>query len=192
MSSSPIESKESFSQLTLFLFASGLALFIALLGWSDQIRGIDSDTRDLIDRFLKDNEIQKRDFLAIVKPESLDAQLLAVTAILNAQRISESAANVLRKFGTPWNTQWTAIEGLSTWKYNLTIALTIVLFSAGIVSLFTTSDQKISFPIFSVRAEIALIVAPLILIVWLIVIIVCTSRMDKKLRILLNLMSDSV
>src|SRR4051812_11775225 len=30
------EPKESFSQLTLFLFASGLALFIALLGWSDQ------------------------------------------------------------------------------------------------------------------------------------------------------------
>src|SRR5579872_466092 len=33
------EPRESFSEFTLFLFASALALFVALLGWSDQIRG---------------------------------------------------------------------------------------------------------------------------------------------------------
>ena len=31
---------EVFSELPLFLFGSGLALFVALLGWSDQIRGV--------------------------------------------------------------------------------------------------------------------------------------------------------
>ena len=140
-----LEPKESFSQLALFLFASGLAVFVALLGWSDQIRGIDKETRELENRFLEKTGIEKRDFLRVVKPESADQQLEALTEIVNAGRLKTKAAvDFLRAFTKRTErSPWSQIERLSVWKYNLTIALTIALFVSGIVSLFTILPRAI-------------------------------------------------
>lgn len=190
-SSTPTEPKESFSQLTLFLFASGLGLFIALLGWSDQIRGIDRDTRELEERFLKKTGIDRRDFLDVVKPESAEDQLQVLTEIVQDGRLkTTAAAEVLRTFATTWNTQWASIEKLSEWKYKLTIVLTLLLFATGIASLFTTPTQKV--PVVSVRAEMVLIILPMMLIGLLLIIIICSARQEKALRTLLNSMSDMV
>ena len=81
------EPKESFSELTLFLFGSGFALFIALLGWSDRIRGIDKDTREMERLFMEDSGIHKRQFRCIVKPESPDQELEVLTELVNAGKI---------------------------------------------------------------------------------------------------------
>lgn len=183
--------QESFSQLTLFLFGSGLALFIALLGWSDQIRGIDKDTKELEERFLEKTEIDKRDFINIVKPRSADERLVALTQVLTGGQIdTKDSAELLRTF-TTWNREWSQIERLATWKYNLTIALTVSLFGAGIASLFTAPSQQIRFVIM-VRVEMIVLALPMTLIGLLIVIIICVARQEKALRSLLNSMSDRV
>lgn len=187
-----IETTESFSQLTLYLFASGLALFIALLGWSDQIRGIDRDTKELVDRFLENTEIDRKDFLDIVKPESPNKQLIALTQVVTGGRIkTKDTAEVLRTF-TASNTEWTQIERLSSLKYNLTIALTIVLFVAGIVSLFTSATQQVRVGSISVRAEMLVLVLPMVVIGLLLIIIICSAHREKKLRSLLDSMSDRI
>jgi hypothetical protein len=186
------EPKDSFSQLTLFLFGSGLALFIALLGWSDQIRGIDKDTKELEHRFLEKTGIQKREFLDIVKPESPDAQLLALTQVMTTGRIkSKDSAELLRTF-TAWNSQWSRIERLSAWKYNLTITLTSTLFVVGVASLFITSTQQVRLYGISVRTEMAVLILPILLIGSLLAIIICIAHREKELRVLLNSMSDMV
>jgi hypothetical protein len=187
------EIKESFSQLTLFLFASGLALFIALLGWSDQIRGIDNDTKELEQRFLEKTQIERRDFLQIVKSESPNDQFRALTRLLTDGKIqNKDEAEVLKDFATEWNSQWSAIERLSNWKYNLTIVLTFVLFGTGIISLFTTPANQLPLYFTSVRTETVLILLPMILIGLLLIIIICSAKQEKALRFLLNSMSDKV
>jgi hypothetical protein len=186
------EPRESFSQLTLFLFASGLALFVALLGWSDQIRGIDKDTRELEQRFLEDSGISKRDFLRIVKPRSADEQLLALTEIVNAGRIrTRSSAELLRTF-TAWNVQWSKIEKLSSIKYNLTIALTIVLFVTGVGSLFTSPMQRIRIFSLSLRVELIILMLPIAVISILFVIIILSAQREKTLRSLVKSVADMV
>jgi hypothetical protein len=186
------EQKESFSQLTLFLFGAGLALFIALLGWSDQIRGIDRDTKELEDRFLARTQINKQDFRDIVKPKSPDEQLRALTQVMTSGRINTNdSAELLRTFHT-WNGQWLAIERLSAWKYNLTMSLTITLFLAGVVSLFTNPTQKIPIVFGAVRTEMLLLTIPIILIGTLLLLIICSARREKRLRELLESMSDKV
>lgn len=191
-SSPSTEPKESFSQLALFLFASGLALFIALLAWSDQIRGIDKDTKELEQRFLEKTGIDKRAFLDIVKPESTDNQLIALTQVVTAGRIkTKDTVEVLRTF-TEWHNEWLRIERLYTWKYNLTIALTITLFLAGISSMFITPTQQVRLYIVSVRAEMVVLVLPMTLIGLLLGIIICSAYREKGLRSLLDLMSDRV
>ena len=70
--------------MPLFLFASALGLFVALLGWSDQIRGINKDTKELEARFLAETGSEKRDFLCVVKPK-LPGEQLAALAKLRAK-----------------------------------------------------------------------------------------------------------
>jgi hypothetical protein len=147
-----VETKESFSQLTLFLFGGGLALFIALLAWSDQIRGIDQDIRELENRFLERTGIEKQTFLRIVKPKSPDDRAEALLEVVSAGRIkNKDSAEVLGIF-TKWNKQWSWIERLSAGKYYVTILLTIVLFVVGIASLFTSPLQRVL--ILSIRVEL--------------------------------------
>jgi hypothetical protein len=187
------ETKESFSQLTLFLFASGLALFTALLGWSDQIRGIDNDTTELEQRFLKKTGIKKGDFLDIIKPKSADDQLFALTRAESAGRIEkEETIEVLRTFAMDLNRLWSQVERLSSWKYNLTIALTITLFVAGIASLFITPTRQVPLYVVSMRAERVVLILPMILIGLLLAIIIRNARREKELRFILQSMSDKV
>lgn len=185
------EPKESFSQLTLFLFASGLGLFIALLGWSDQIRGIDKDTRDLEERFLKKTKINKGNFVEIVKPESPDDQLVALTqAVSDGKLTSMVSVKVLHAFAD-YIVKWSSLERLSNWKYNITVTLTFALFVSGTASLFTTPTQRLQVLI-AVRIELILLLLPMTLIGLLLFIIVCSARKEKELRSLLNSMSDMV
>lgn len=60
--------RDSFAEPTLFLFGGGVALFVALLGWSDEIRGINKDTLDLEQKFLKATKIDRQIFSSVVKP----------------------------------------------------------------------------------------------------------------------------
>jgi hypothetical protein len=186
------EPKESLSQLTLFLFGGGLAIFIALLAWSDQIRGIDKDTKELEQRFLEHTGIEKRHFLRIVKPESPDDRGLALTEVLTAGRIkSRDSAEVLRIF-TTWNREWSRIVCLSAWKYYLTITLALVFFLAGIGSLFTDPTRQVPLIFITARVEMVILVIPAIVVASLLVILVCIAVRENALRSLLNSVSDMV
>jgi hypothetical protein len=187
----PIEPRESFSQLTLFLFASGLALFVALLGWSDQIRGIDKDTRELEERFLKKTGINKGHFVEIVKSGEAEKQLVAMMQAVTEGKITNPVSvKVLESFDA-YMRKLRPLEKLSDWKYKMTIALTIAFFGSGTASLFTNPTQNIHL-FFSIRVEMIVLVVPMILIAALFTMIVYGSWKEKALRSLLNAMSDMV
>jgi hypothetical protein len=201
-SSGPISAvveKESFSQLTLFLFGSGLALFIALLGWSDQIRGIDRDTKELEHQFLEKTGIDKRSFLNIVKPESDNEQAEALTQLEALTQVVQAGLlntpekkELLRTFATSWKSQLAWIETLSAWKYNLTIALTVTLFIGGIASLYTSPTQQVHLFAITAKSELLVLLLPITLIMLLLVIIVLSVQREKALRSLLNSISDKL
>jgi hypothetical protein len=187
------ELKESFSQLTLFLFGSGLALFIALLGWSDQIRGFDNYTKELEQRFLDKTGIKKRDFLDIVRPKSPDEQLDAFARVDGEGRVNNpETIEVLRTFSEKLQQLWSRVERLSNWKYKLTIALTIILFLTGIISLFTNPTQQIPLYVVSVRSEMIILILPVLLIGLLLVIIIRSARWERDVRSILQSMADKV
>ena len=183
----PTEPKKAFSELTLFLLASGVALLIALLAWSDQIRGINQDIRELEKRFLAGTGIEKRTFLRIVRPESPDDRGEAIIELISAGRIkNKDSAEVLQIF-TKWNKEWSRIESLSAWKYNMTIALTITLFVAGVASLFITSGQSAQGTV-----EKLILIPPAALVALILVIIICIAKRENGLRSLLKSVSDMV
>jgi hypothetical protein len=184
--------RESFSELTLFLFASALALFVALLGWSDQIRGIDKDTKELEARFLEETGIAKRDFLCVVKPTLQGEQLLALTKLMKSGGMQSHVKVDLLSAFRAWNKEWSRLERISVWKYNLTVALTLALFVAGTISLFTHPNDQVRLHFFSARAEMLVLTLPMSLIVVLLGIIIYGSRRENALRALLDSMADKV
>jgi len=188
----PSEPKESFSALTLFLFGSALAMFVALLGWSDQIRGINKDTKELENRFLAETGIEKRDFLSVAKPKLQGEQLAALTRLLTSGRIqSHTKVDLLATF-REWNRQWSRLETLSARKYLLAVALTLALFIAGIISLFTHPSDKIGLHFFTVRTEMLVLTVPMALVGVLLCIIIHASRRESALRALLESIEDEV
>lgn len=186
------ESKELFSQLTLFLFGSGIAFFIALLAWSDQIRGIDQDIRGLEARFLESTGIEKQTFLRIVKPKSADDRGEALLEVVSGGRIKNKTGAELLQIFTKWHKQWSWLEILAGTKYYVTIALTALLFLMGFVSLYT--NPGMNFVIFSSprTVEKLILIPPGLLIGLLLIIIICIAEREHALRSLLKSVSDMV
>jgi hypothetical protein len=180
------EPKETFSQLTLFLFGSGLALFVALLGWSEQIRGMSHDTRDLERQFLEITRIKKKDFLSIVKPTSHEERLAALTqALVSGKPKTVEQVEVLGIF-TKWHRKWTGLEALYAWKYRLTLVLTWTLFAAGVASLHTSPEATVSLPFIHARLEVLILAVPMVLILAVLVIIVAANLREGYFSQLLN------
>lgn len=183
---------ESFSQITLFLFGSGVAFFIALLAWSDQIRAIDNGVRALEDRFLEKTHLEKSDFLRIVKPKTADDRGFALLQVRSSGLMkTKSQAEVLQIF-TRWNQEWSSIEFLTAGKYYLTITLTVVLFTVGIASLFTTASSKASLLSMQWTVEKLLLIPPAINAGALIIILICVAVRERTLRSIFESVSDMV
>jgi hypothetical protein len=191
-SSTTTEPKELFSQLTLFLLGSGIAFFIALLAWSDQIRGIDQDIRELETRFLERTGIEKHTFVRIVKPKSPDDRGEAVLEVVSGGRIKNKDAAEILQISTKWHKQWWWIETLSAAKYYVTIALTLVLFLTGFASLYTNPAMQLMAFSFTCSVERLLLIPPGTLVVLLLIIIICIAEREHSLRSLLKSVSDMV
>jgi hypothetical protein len=183
---------DGFSELTLFLFGSGLALFVALLGWSEQIRGINKDTRAMEKTFLEATKINRRDFLSVVKSKSPDDQLVALTAILASGKATTVASvEVLQIFKT-WHRKWTTLERLSAWKYRLSVILTYTLFAAGNLSLFVSPHTELSLLHFRARVILLILVIPMAGFLTILTIIAVANYKESNFHELLNLLSEKV
>ena len=170
--------REDFSQLTVLLLASAVALFIALLAWSDQIKGIDKDIRDLETKFQDRTGIERQVFVRIVEPISADDRGAALLEVMTNNRIQVKVQADVLKICTRWHKQWKSITALSAWKYYLTIGLTFTLFVCGAISVFMSTMLLLAFP--------AVLVASLF------VILICIAERERSLRSLLKSVSDKV
>jgi hypothetical protein len=164
------------SDTTVFLFGSGFAIFIALLGWSEQIRGLRRETYQLQSEFLKTHGLRKADLLRAIRAQTADEQLRAFTAIMLTNKLSASAVQLLPILRR-WDTQNTRLERLQTWKYWLTVALAFVFFAAGGSSL-ARLGQAVSV---GMPAVVLLVVFGLI---------IATNTAERKLHSTLNELLD--
>ncbi len=182
----------SFSELTLFLFGSGLALFVALLGWSDQIRGIDKDTRELENTFLTATGVDKRQFMSVIKASTPQAELKALTVVMCSGKLRNPNYVQLLDIFKTWHEDWTHLQHVSSHKYNLTIALTIAFLLSGILSLHTDANRYIDFAGLLIREELLVLFCPVLLMGVLMGIIIYSSTKETALKDLLMKISDMV
>jgi hypothetical protein len=186
------EAAGGFSELALFLFGGGLGLFIALLGWSDQIRGLNKETKEVESEFLSSHHMTKSEFLPVVKPTSPEDQLVALTQLYQSRKLqTEPDFQVVRLFNE-WNKNAAALESIHAWKYYLTVALTFSFFLGGIICVLVPPWESVSLWCISVRCEsVVLVILFCILIASLIIILIANAR-EITFRALLISISDRV
>ena len=62
-------------------------MFVALLGWSDQIRGLTRETYELQTEFLKTYDLRKTELLPVLRASTADEQLQAFTALMQTNKL---------------------------------------------------------------------------------------------------------
>ena len=182
----------SFSELTLFLFGSGVALFVGLLAWSDQIKGMDKDTNALEGTFLTVTKLEKRQFMSVVKASTPQEELKALTAVWRTNLLVTPNYVVLLDIFKTWHEDWNHLQHVSSYKYNLTIALTISFFLSGILSLHSNPNRCIAFFSFLVREELLILMCPVLIMAVLMGMMIYSAIKEKDLRDLLIQISDMV
>jgi hypothetical protein len=181
-------------ELPLFLFAGGLALFVALMGWSDQIRNPQRDVRELEIEFRKKTNIKNKDLNPIIKnfyqdKENIDAsffgEIKSITKLLVGGKLKgEENVKLLENFKTA-NGYVDKMEGLYRWKYRGVIFLTFLFFVGGMVLLLLPT-YAISLECVSIDYSIILVSIPVIVIFILIFFAIRVSVLEDKFKSILK------
>ncbi len=124
---------EPFSDVPLFLLGSGFAIFVALLGWSDQIRGIARETRELQSEFLRQNRLRRSELQPVLDAATDEEQLLCFTRLM--PRLGSASAVRLLPLLRDWDRQAKRLEKVQSWKYYLTVVLSLLCFCCGVAAL---------------------------------------------------------
>jgi hypothetical protein len=184
--------RKSFSELTLFLFGSGVALFVGLLAWSDQIKGMDKDTRDLENNFLTVTKLDKKQFMSVVKAATPQEELKALTVVWRSNLLHSPNYVLLLGIFKTWYKDWEHLQSVGTYKYNFTVALTISFFLSGILSLHSNPNRFLAFWNLFVREELVILMCPVLIMSILMGMMIYSSSKEKTLRDLLIQISDMV
>jgi hypothetical protein len=167
-----------FSDLSLFFFGSGFAIFVALLGWSDQIRGLTKETYELQGEFMKQYDLSKAELRPVIRAETPDEQLLAFTSLMQTQKLGADGVGLLPLLRA-WRKQHLGVARMQSWKYGLTVALSLVFFVSGI--LLTLGCP-----------EIITILIPGVLLAIIFALIIWTNILENRLHATLNEMMERI
>jgi hypothetical protein len=180
MANAPASSPPSspFSDLALFSFGSGFAIFVALLGWSDQIRGLRKETYELEGEFLKQYELTKAELRPVIRAETPDDQLHALTRLMQTNKLEADGIRLL-PFFREWRKQHLSVEQMQSWKYGLTVALSLAFFASGVL-------LALGCP------EIIAIVVPATLLTIIFVLIIWANLLEQRLHSTLNEMMERI
>jgi hypothetical protein len=182
--------RKGFSELALFLLGSGFGLFVAILGWSDQIRNFNRDSVDLVNRFIDKTGIQRGDLRRFLKPMSPLDRVAGLTAIMASDRLKTVEQVELTGLFNQLGETSTRLERICSFKYDLTLFLTACMFGVGTISLFTTPSDQMLLWSFAIPTELLIVLIPLIVILVIFGIIIRCNHWEKRFNDQLSAISE--
>lgn len=170
------------SNFAFFLFASGFGLFLALLAWGDQIRGMTRETRELERDFLQKHKLTREQFKRALGASSPTERLHGLAEIMHSGKLKTvSEIEALGDF-EEWLSLSDGLRRLHSQKYWLALALAVSLFLAGGLSTFLGTT--------SIGGVMTLVIVPLLLLAYLLVLVVRIGHSDAKFSRILKTLSE--
>lgn len=140
-------------------------MFIALLAWSDQIRGLTREVRSLEQDFLTRNAISREEFKKVLKGPRPRDRIHALTKLSTSAKFKSAAdVDAIGQFAR-WLKVSRRVRMLSLCKYWCTVALTISLFLSGGAAALVGPGGGVLL-ILLVAGSVALLTAAIALLVW--------------------------
>jgi len=180
-------------EITIFLLGSGVALFIALLGWSDQIRTPQKETKQLERQFMKKRKITWENLRAMIRSSTPAQKIKSYMNLMRAGKMKHKDINQQIKLLEDLNESKEALEKINIDKYNYTVYLTISCFLFGILSyLFHFKLWKLSEYLSILDSDSVFVLIPIILIIIVCFKILNANKEDQKFRNLIKQIDDEI
>jgi len=127
-----------------FLFASGFALLIVLVGWSTQITTRSKETKELESEFLKKAKLADEEYKKIInKAGSPKDSLFALVDFIYSQKDSKGKnAEILEKIKYT-KEYMRKLETKYRWRFWVLLTMTLYLLIGGAITLFLKEECKI-------------------------------------------------
>lgn len=160
-----------------FLIGAGLALLLALLAWSDQIKNLHKETLDLEKEFSQNRSLPLRKIRKIIRSESRPAQRIsAINNLLKNSEIKEKKDIEIINSLINLDPDRLNLEKLNKRKYRLVIALTYLFIISGMVNYFIIDTSSFNLFCLQIKLDFIAISACIVL---LLLIITFTAYLNK-------------
>ena len=143
---------------------------MALLAWSEQIRSMTREARDLEGHFLERYKLTREQLRRVLNPVSPADKLRGLGEIMKSGKLASALdVKALAHFET-FLAKSDSLRTLHRSKYWLAVILTVSLFLAGIASILIRPTTP--------QAVILLLALPLLLLSWLLGLIIKIGRVE--------------
>jgi len=127
-----------------FLIGTGIALLLAIIAWSDQIRNLHKDTVEAEKYLFENRKLNWKYIRLLIRKKGTPEEILdAINIILKDKSDSEIKDIRLIYTFNELDNKRKRLERLYNKKYYLVFILTFLFFSSGIAELFIKSCNKI-------------------------------------------------
>lgn len=162
------------SDLVLFFLGSGFGLFVALLGWSDQIRGLTRNVRELERETHKRHPLTREDLKQLRNTNDANERLVILAQLFLDRKFSNPNTARLIPLFDKCETLLPRLDRLSEGKYRLTVALAVVLFLAGAAAAAMPSISS------------WLLLPPTLLVIAIFVLIIVGNARERQVHAVLT------
>lgn len=139
-----------------FLLASGFALLVVLVGWSNQITSRSKETRDLEQEFISKAKIKPKDYNDIVNKKSAEKSIHALVNFLYTKR-AESEIEAFDKL-THIRKNIPMLDKKYSNRFWILLIASISLMLSGVICYFLPEAYKIYTILFNMIFVILMIV----------------------------------
>lgn len=119
----------------MLLLGGSLALLVALLAWSDNIRSLTHHTRALRREFLDRHKIDRAKFRNALGADGSDVMLQAISGLIFSGALESKETSAALNLFQKWKPLEDEVKRLGDAKYHLTITLMASLAFTGLIEL---------------------------------------------------------
>jgi len=123
-----------------FLFASGFALLVVLLGWSSQITSKSKETKGIENKFLEKAKIKRPDFKKIINKSNYTEESFSklVEFLYSGKKDKEKDIKIYQKIEIIYK-DLIALDKRYNWRFWILFYTSVSLFISGVICLLLCS-----------------------------------------------------
>lgn len=165
------------------MIGTGIALLLALIGWSEQIRSLHRETLEAEKEFSKKRNMEWSHVRKIIRGTApAKEKILALNKLLREKSVKRiEDIQIINQF-YELDKKRIELDKLSNVKYRLILALTFLFFTAGIINYFIESCIRLKILGLHIPLEFIPIMACILFSMGILCFVIYLNNNDREYR----------